>query len=57
MRKDKPILKRQTGGDIPVKFDRPLKLEEIPTQNKIHVINNYSPKYDYIVERDKIYYA
>lgn len=57
MRKDKPVLKRQTGGDIPVKFDKPLKLEEIPTQNKIHVINNYSPKYDYIVEGDKIYYA
>lgn len=57
MRKDKPVLKKQTGGDIPVKFDKPLKLEEIPTQNKIHVINNYSPKYDYIVEGDKIYYA
>lgn len=57
MRKDKPILKRQTGGNIPVKFDKPLKLEEIPTQNKIHVINNYSPNYDYIVEGDKIYYA
>lgn len=57
MRKDKPVLKRQTGGDILVKFDKPLKLEEIPTQNKIHVINNYSPKYDYIVEGDKIYYA
>ena len=57
MRKDKLVLKKQTGGDIPVKFDKPLKLEEIPTQNKIHVINNYSPKYDYIVEGDKIYYA
>lgn len=57
MKRNKPILKRQTGGDIPFKFDRPLKLQEIPTQNKIHVINNYSPNYDYIVEGDKIYYA
>ena len=40
MMNQNPILKRQTGGEIPVKFDRPLKLEEIPTQNKIHVINN-----------------
>lgn len=31
MRKDKLVLKKQTGGDIPVKFDKPLKLEEIPT--------------------------
>lgn len=57
MKRNKPILKRQTGGDIPLKFDRPLKLQEIPTQNKIHVINNYSPRYDYIVEGDKVYYA
>lgn len=28
---EKLILKRQTGGNIPLKFDRPLKLEEIPT--------------------------
>lgn len=57
MEKDKLIPKRQTGGEIPYKFDKPLKLEEIPTQNKIHVINNYSPRYDYIVEGDKVYYA
>lgn len=31
MEKDKPIPKRQTGGEIPYKFDKPLKLEEIPT--------------------------
>ena len=51
------ILSRQTGGEIPFKFDRPLKLEEIPTKNQIRVINNYSPNYDYIVEGDKMYYA
>lgn len=54
---EKLILKRQTGGNIPLKFDRPLKLEEIPTQNKLQIIDNYSPKYNYIVEEDKIYYA
>lgn len=57
MMNNNSILKRQTGGEIPLKFDRPLKLEEIPTKNKIHVINNYSPNYDYIVEGDKMYYA
>lgn len=51
------ILSRQTGGEIPLKFDKPLKLEEIPTKNQIRVINNYSPNYDYIVEGDKMYYA
>lgn len=54
---DKSILKRQTGGEIPLKFDRPLKIEEIPTKNQIRVIDNYSPNFDYIVEGDKIYYA
>ncbi len=47
----------QKEGQIPLKFDRPLKLEDIPTKNQIRVIDNYSPKYDYIVEGDKIYYA
>lgn len=42
---------------IPTKYDRPLKLEEIPTNNKIHIIDNYSPNYNYIVENDKIYYS
>ena len=43
--------------DIPVKFDKPLKLAEIPTKNRVSVIDNYSPNYNYIVEGDKIYYA
>lgn len=47
----------QKGGQIPLKFDQPLKLEDIPTKNQIRVIDNYSPNYDYIVEGDKIYYA
>lgn len=47
----------QKEGQIPLKFDKPLKLEDIPTKNQIRVINNYSPNYDYIVEGDKIYYA
>lgn len=33
------------------------KFSEIPTKNKLQVIDNYSPKYNYIVEGDKIYYA
>ena len=57
MEKDKHIPKMQTGGEIPYKFDKPLKLEDIPTQNRVHIIDNYSPKYNYIVEGDKIYYA
>lgn len=47
----------QKGGQIPLKFDQPLKLEDIPTKNQIRVIDNYSPNFDYIVEGDKIYYA
>lgn len=42
---------------IPEKFDRPLKKSEIPTNNRLSVIDNYSPNYDYIVENDKIYYS
>lgn len=57
MTSNKFVLKRQTGGGIPLKFDRPLKIEEIPTQNQVRVIDNYSPNYDYIVEGDKMYYA
>lgn len=43
--------------NIPVKFDKPLKLSEIPTNNRVNVIDNYSNNYNYIVEGDKIYYA
>ena len=31
MEKDKHKPKMQTGGEIPYKFDKPLKLEDIPT--------------------------
>lgn len=34
-----------------------LTLSEIPTKNKLQIIDNYSPKYNYIVEGDKIYYS
>lgn len=42
---------------IPKKFNKPLKRSEIPTKNKVQVIDNYSPSYNYIVEEDKIYYS
>ena len=42
---------------IPKKFNKPLKRAEIPTSNKTQIIDNYSPKYNYIIENDKIYYA
>lgn len=42
---------------IPEKFDKPLKKSEIPTNNKIQVIDNFSPNYNYIVEGDKVYYS
>lgn len=35
----------------------PLKLSQIPTKNKLIIIDNYSPTFDYIVEDDKIYYS
>lgn len=35
----------------------PYTLNQIPTKNKIIIIDNYSPNYNYIVEDDKIYYA
>ena len=41
------IRRLQAGG--PMTFNR------LPTKNRISVINNYSPTYDYIVEDDKIY--
>lgn len=43
--------------EIPEKFNKPLKKSEIPTKNKIQVIDNYSPNYNYIVEGNKVYYA
>ena len=45
--------------DIPNKSKQktPLKLKEIPTNNQIHIIDNYSPKFNYIVEDNKIYYS
>ena len=42
---------------IPEKFDKPLKFNELPTNNRISVIDDYSPYYNYIVEGDKIYYS
>lgn len=33
------------------------KLNEIPTKNKVIIIDDYSPNYNYIVEDDKIYYS
>lgn len=35
----------------------PLKLSQIPTRNKLIVIDNYSPSFNYIVEDDKVYYS
>lgn len=42
---------------IPEKFDKPLKFNEIPTNNRISIIDDYSPYYNYIVEGNKIYYS
>lgn len=42
---------------IPEKFDKPLKFNELPTNNRISVIDDYSPYYNYIVEGNKIYYS
>lgn len=36
---------------------KPYKLKDIPTRNKVNIIDNYSPKYNYIVEGNKIYYS
>ena len=33
------------------------KYSEIPTKNKLQIIDNFSPNYNYIIEGDKIYYA
>lgn len=40
-----------------IKYDKPLKLSEIPTLDQVHVIDNYSPNFNYIVEGSKVYYA
>ena len=32
-------------------------LSQIPTKNKISIIDNYSARFNYIVEDDKIYYS
>lgn len=42
---------------IPTKFNTPLKQSEIPTKNRVNVIDNFSPNYNYIIEGDKIYYS
>lgn len=42
---------------IPEKFNKPLKFKEIPTNNRLSIIDDYSPNYNYIVEKDKIYYS
>lgn len=43
--------------DIPTVDKHPLKFSQIPTKNKIQVIDNYSPNYNYIIEGNKVYYA
>lgn len=35
----------------------PLKLKDIPTNNQIRIIDNYSPSFNYIIEDDKVYYS
>jgi len=40
----------------PMKYDRPLKLADIkPVYHKNMVINNYSPRADYLIQGDKVY--
>ena len=45
----KAVLVKKLQGGAPVTFDK------LPTKNRISIIDNYSPTYDYIVEDDKIY--
>ena len=47
------IRKFQPGGSTRQVF----QLNTIPTKNKVIVIDNFSPNYNYIVEGDKVYYA
>ena len=42
---------------VPTVDKTPLKLSQIPTKNKLQIIDNYSPNYNYIVEGNKVYYA
>lgn len=42
---------------IPKVSKKPYKLKDIPTRNKVNIIDNYSPKYNYIVEGNKMYYS
>lgn len=47
------IRKFQPGGTTRQVF----QLNTIPTKNKVIVIDDYSPNYNYIVEGDKVYYS
>lgn len=47
------IRKFQPGGNTRQVF----QLNTIPTKNKVVVIDDYSPNYNYIIEGDKVYYA
>lgn len=47
------IRKFQPGGSTRQVF----QLNTIPTNNKVIVIDNFSPNYNYIIEGDKVYYA
>lgn len=47
---------------VPLKFNGPLKLEEIPSKGKLKIIDNFTlngrpANFNYIVEGDKIYYS
>ena len=55
--KNPDLIKEGDTLIIPDKFDKPLTFENIPTRNRISIIDNYSPNYDYIIEGDKIYYS
>lgn len=35
----------------------PLLINQIPTKNKLNIIDNYSPNFNYIVEDNKIYFS
>lgn len=43
---------------IPYKFDKPIKLNQIPTEHhKNIVVDDYSPNYNYLIQGDKFYYT
>ena len=46
------LIKKHNNGEKLV-----YKLSDIPTKNKVIVIDNYSKMYNYIIEGDKIYYS